>query len=749
MGLLRNTTLRSRWDAWRVLSPLIRFWICGIGAWALLLALELRVERPGPAELWNRAQYAISLASRFSVLCVLPLWAAHGLRLCWLRTGRRADLRMTLLIAALLIPPSYRQADLLTSGGLLLESQLRELGLWLIFAALLAANLALWHVHLVLSGAPAHRLGSALRRLLQPPGRRSLRWLGIGLSLVLGVGSLALFSDFAPRKLRAYLFFSQFLLPSAFVLAASLLYALQRRAAIKHLAPLVLGLLVTLIAARSHPFGMHRAKAFFERRGALIALTELSSTSTPGTSYANVDVSDPSRFHCQPRPAAPSPPTPRPKLDPNSDRRNVILISIDTLRKDALEMKLPDTHEPAAPHLRAIAARSLSFERAVTTYPATLFAMSSALSGQSASEVMFAPKPPDNLFTVTRSHFQDMFIALPSASWFQQRPVPQLFTQNVRPAFFPDAEHTTQHAIARLREARSRKRRIFGWVHYYEPHGSRATGRGSARENALRSYGALVHGVDTQVGKLWSELERLGYLRDSLIVVFSDHGEALGELDYFGHHVYLNQFATDIPLLVHAPGVAPRKLSQLALLSDIAQTVVEWLGLPATTPDTRNLLTLGEQDAERYGISEAFPVRGRALYNVARVPIKDTATLADRIALTRTAAIDYQPKVALVSARHRLIVNRVTGATELYDRVADPGEKRDLSTSPLPEHTHMREVLRARMRELSERIYCRVQDAVRGSEPEAPPVVPSVAPPSRSRAPDDPGSRLRPLVPPL
>ena len=352
--------------------------------------------------------------------------------------------------------------------------------------------------------------------------------------------------------------------------------------------------------------------------------------------------------------------------------------------------------------------RSISFERAITTYPATLFALGSALTDQSANEVLFAPEPPPNLFTRTKAYLREQFIALPSASWFRRPPVPELLTQQVRPTFWPDAQRSTNWLIGRLRAARTARQRTFAWIHYFEPHDAHISGRSQAAfERARRSYAERVRRVDVQIGRLVQELERLGYLRDSLVIVFSDHGEALGELDYFGHHVYLNQFATDVPLLLYAPGLAPQRSERLVVLSDIAPTVLDWVSVASAPGDARSLFENADA-TERYGISEAFPIRGRALYDLARVPIRDASALTDRMQLIRTAAIDYQPKVALVSARYRLIVNRMNGAEEFYDRVLDPTEEKDLSQDGPRELLDMREALRWRLMRLSQRIYCRV-----------------------------------------
>jgi arylsulfatase A-like enzyme len=508
-------------------------------------------------------------------------------------------------------------------------------------------------------------------------------------------------------------FFSQFLMPSAWLFGASLLYGLGLRVGLRWPLTAAGGLLLLELVAGLTPAlaaDVHRAQAGYERRGGLIALTALSSSIQRGAPFANLDVSQPDRFDCAPPPPSAAGSRTAAEL---LGHRNVILISVDTLRKDALRMTDEDG-KPITPNLRAIEAQSLAFERAVTTYPATLFALGSALTGQSPSEVMFAPRQPDNLFTQTRALFQETLIAFPSVGWFKRPPVPQLLTQTASPAYFANAERETQWLLQRLRESRTRKRRVLAWIHYFEPHTSKSAGRGHKAEQTARvSYGGLVHEVDVQIGRLWSELERLGYLRDSLVIVFSDHGEALGEFGYFGHHVYLNQFATDVPLLLHRPGGAPSHSDAQASLRDIAPTVLAWLGLPTPPGDARDLITLAADGGERYAMSEAFPVRGRALYDVARMPITSPTALRERMRLLRTAAIDYQPKVSLVSAHYRLIVNRVTGAEEFYDRVRDPAERNDLSQDNLPEHARMRAALAKEMRALSERIYCGVQRAAK------------------------------------
>jgi arylsulfatase A-like enzyme len=698
---------RTRWTSlWVHFGLALDSWICGSFAWLCVLSLEIDAGHPEPERLLIRGLFLLSLACQYSALFCIPLSFVHALRRALVARGWHADRWMMLLLAIALAVPSYRQAELLTTGGLLLDSEFAAHARLVLLSVLLSANLLLWQLHLLLIRAPGYTPLRPIASLM----RRTRGWPGVlasALWLIAGVAILRTFAVTVDQGLRAYVFLSQFLLPSAWLFATTLLFALQMRLRWPRSWQRAIGagvLLAGLCAAGFAARDVRRAKAEFERRGGTVALTGLAVSIQRGAPYANLDISRPARFHCPPPQAAYEPAT---LPAPEAARRHVILISIDTLRKDALSLRLAG--KPAAPVLQALAAKSLSFERAVTTYPATLFALSSALTGQSPSEVLFAPKPPNNLFTQTRQLFREQLIALPSATWFRRPPVPELLTQAALPTFWPNAERSTTWMIHRLRQARALQHRTFAWIHYFEPHTSEVSGRGRvAEQNAKQSYASLVNRVDQQLGRLLQALEILGYLNDSLLIVFSDHGEALGELDYFGHHVYLNQFATDVPLLVHAPGLAARRSERLVLLSDIAPTVLEWIGSPAAAGDARSLFS--EDHAERYGMSEAFPVRGRALYEVARVPITNAETLAQRMQLIRTAAIDYQPKVSLVSSRYRLIVNRETGAEEFYDRVQDPNEEHELSQDGLAVQHDMREALRKLQLRLSERIYCRVVD---------------------------------------
>jgi hypothetical protein len=116
---------------------------------------------------------------------------------------------------------------------------------------------------------------------------------------------------------------------------------------------------------------------------------------------------------------------------------------------------------------------------------------------------------------------------------------------------------------------------------------------------------------------------------------------------------------------------------------------------------------LRQPEAARYAVSEAFPVRGKELFHQAEETVTSKAELgAFTQRFFRVAAKKYDPSVAIVKARYRMIVSRTTGAVALYDRVADPGELDNLADSEPGVVQELTEDLRAWHRRMAQKVYC-------------------------------------------
>jgi len=94
-----------------------------------------------------------------------------------------------------------------------------------------------------------------------------------------------------------------------------------------------------------------------------------------------------------------------------------------------------------------------------------------------------------------------------------------------------------------------------------------------ALQHVASHYLAAVHGADHQLGRLLYGLDQRGLLADSIVVVFSDHGEVLGG-DARAEDLY------HVPLVVRVPSTASPVVEEgLVSLIDILPSLADELGV--------------------------------------------------------------------------------------------------------------------------------------------------------------------------
>jgi len=97
----------------------------------------------------------------------------------------------------------------------------------------------------------------------------------------------------------------------------------------------------------------------------------------------------------------------------------------------------------------------------------------------------------------------------------------------------------------------------------------------------INSYDNSVMQADATIKEIFEALDKKGYLRNSVVVILSDHGEGLGERTKYGwgHGHWLYREFIQIPMLIYDDSPVEYKNLKVATQLDVAPTIVDRLGL--------------------------------------------------------------------------------------------------------------------------------------------------------------------------
>jgi arylsulfatase A-like enzyme len=376
---------------------------------------------------------------------------------------------------------------------------------------------------------------------------------------------------------------------------------------------------------------------------------------------------------------------------------SVLLITIDTLRPDHLGAHGYD--RATSPNIDALAAEGTLFEEAFTYWPKTRGSFVAMLTGRYASQSGYSKTHPllvgfnPTLASVLQEAGYDTVAIVDNANvaaslgyskgfrvYRETWEEPALKTEMDR------ARATTEAAIEFLAGAQPDKPFLL-WLHYVNPHtpytpppphdtaflddrameGPALPVVGSLEGGIPRQwavpgqdrlgwyvaqYDGEIAAVDVEVGRVLEAFRASAVTDTTVVALTSDHGESLGEHDYyFDHGQNLFDPSLRIPLVLVVPGAPPGiKTPVLASTLDLVPTLLD--ALKASYPSGlagRSLLP-AVSGGEVRGRSGLFAQNDRSL----------TGKLDHRFKLVATPEDE--------GARF-----------ELYDRATDPGETRDAS----------------------------------------------------------------------
>jgi hypothetical protein len=282
---------------------------------------------------------------------------------------------------------------------------------------------------------------------------------------------------------------------------------------------------------------------------------------------------------------------------PRLDRRVVLLVLADTLRRDHLGVY----GGPPTPAIDAFAREAAVFEQAYTIAPWTLPTVRTMLSGHWPDEW----DPAHHLGTEMAA--KGWFTALLAGSPYLSGD----FAMDVGWSWHTRTDGASVEQVERLLELLSvvPDRDLFVVMHLMDthvPYGEPMAGdvppigidEPLSRTNAMRAlermdpddrkaahgwlakrYANAVRGLDAALAPVLGSLGP-----DDVAILVSDHGEELGEHGGWEHGHALTQELVHVPLIVRAPGLAHGRRAEPVSLLDLAPFVDSLAPFPERVP---------------------------------------------------------------------------------------------------------------------------------------------------------------------
>jgi arylsulfatase A-like enzyme len=382
----------------------------------------------------------------------------------------------------------------------------------------------------------------------------------------------------------------------------------------------------------------------------------------------------------------------RPEAEPI---RNVLLISVDTLRADHLGWH--GYARDTTPALSRLARRSVVFEQAMSTSSWTLPAHGSLLTGRypsghgaqdDGSRLAAGVPTVAGAFDAAGFHTLAVVSHVYVASPFGfDRGFDVFDDALIRGGTTnPRGDAAVDRLLERLDE-RAPDAPFFAFLHLYDPHWDYAAPEPWARRFVDGAYAGPIDGsyeamipflgadgqeagdamapadlaalvgyydgeigwVDEQLARLVAELEVRGIAGSTLLVLTSDHGEEFREHGRLGHGRTLYEEQLHVPLLLHHASLPPERRREPVSLIDVGPTLFDLAGVPPPA---------------------GLP--GRSLRDL--VP-------AERVLFAESIRFGLEWRAAR-RGHHKVAQLAEAGGRAFFDLAADPREQRPLRDDP-------------------------------------------------------------------
>ena len=366
-----------------------------------------------------------------------------------------------------------------------------------------------------------------------------------------------------------------------------------------------------------------------------------------------------------------------PEMTPHvsSDTWSVLWITVDTVRADHISAY--GYERPTSPRLDELARGGALFENAWSQNNLTAFSMQSMFFGVYPPSTPYA-RARHGEFTRDES-VRSLAQQLTDAG-YSTCSIPALPGQALRyPEYVamidgfeqvnPGAKGThglnapeqNRRALTFLENLEDTEQ-FFLWLHYMDPHAPyEFHERESFGTGSVDRYDGEIRRADHHLGIILDRLEQLGRRDRTIVVVNSDHGEALGDhaSDHHGSTLFEEQI--HVPLVILVPGLPAHRVVTPVENVDVMPTLLDFLNL--------------KKPAHLEGESLAdLLLHGDPVGETPRLPVALSFQMLEELSNLNGSNIE-----AIRLGHHKLVVPAERSRIQLHDLEEDPRELTEFS----------------------------------------------------------------------
>ena len=375
---------------------------------------------------------------------------------------------------------------------------------------------------------------------------------------------------------------------------------------------------------------------------------------------------------------------------------NIVLISLDTTRAD--HTSLLGYPLPTTTNLDRFARDALVFENARTVVPLTGPSHASVFTGlypHRHGAFRNGVRLQENRVTLTeilRAHGYDTRAFI--SGWTLRG---KLCGQNQGFLSYDDSlasrykvvnrERLAEDTVAAVKASLDRQppqSPFFLFVHLFDPHAPYRRHPGiyqflelearalppERRDPKVLAYDNELAYMDLHLGALLELLRLKGLLDQTAVLIFADHGESLGEHDYWGHGRRVFEQTLRVPVVLRAPGWFPqgRRIPDPVSTLDLLPTLLSLAGIPLPP----GMDVEGRDLAGRLLAGEPLPA-AKFYFETFKGTLKRFTKFFAR-------GVPRRPSyLGCVDGQLKFILKPDSSSLEVYDLGSDPAERQDLS----------------------------------------------------------------------